>query len=210
MSGKADRRNDDMTVAPERPCPPAPVEQAASLIEIAEMAAHRLPGHKVEILGGRLIVTPPPDGPHGEALTGVTLAFAALHRGETRVIQGMGVWLPTGDDDHAVPDLAIVDADYREHEVEYRCYDPAVFRLVLEITSSDWRDDLGVKPRAYARAGIPVYVIGDRKHHEVVVYTDPRGGEYTTQAVHKPGKTFTLPAAIGSGVELETDALLLR
>lgn len=209
MSGKADKRSDDVTVAPERPCPPAPVEQSASLIDVAELAAQRLPGHKVEILEGRLIVTPPADGPHGEGLTDTTLAFAALHRGETRVIQAIGIWLPTGDDEHAVPDLAVVDADYRDHEVKFKCYDPAVFRLVLEVTSTNWRDDLDVKPGAYARAGIPVYVIGDREHREVVVLTEPRDGEYRTRAVHKPGETFTLPESVGTTVELETHALLL-
>jgi hypothetical protein len=25
----------------------------------------RLPGYRVEIIGGRLLVSPPPDGPHG-------------------------------------------------------------------------------------------------------------------------------------------------
>lgn len=208
MSGKADKRSDDVTVAPERPCQPAPEEQAAHLIDIAELAAQRLPGHKVEILGGRLIVTPAADGPHGEGLTSTTLAMASLHSGETRVIQAIGLWLPTGDDDHAVPDLAVVDADYREHEIKYKCYDPAVFRLVLEVTSSNWRDDLDIKPAAYAHAGVPVYVIGDRQHDEVVVLTDPQAGEYRTRSVHKPGESFVLPESLGARVELETDALL--
>ncbi|MEU0301759.1 hypothetical protein ABZ252_20180 [Streptomyces sp. NPDC006175] len=33
--------------------------------EAAEQAARSLPGHRVEILQGRLTVTPPADGSHG-------------------------------------------------------------------------------------------------------------------------------------------------
>ncbi|MDX6331264.1 MAG: hypothetical protein QOI83_3647 [Streptomycetaceae bacterium] len=108
-----------------------------------------------------------------------------------------------------MPDLAIVDADYRDHEVAYKCYDPAVFRLVLEITSSNWRTDLHVKPEMYARTGIPIYVIGDRKHSEVVVLSEPRDGEYRTRSLYRKGETLVLPESIGAKMELEVDALLL-
>jgi hypothetical protein len=208
VADEADRRS-DMTLAPERPCRPVP-EEHGGLLDIAEMVHEKFPGHRAEILGGQLIVTPSADGPHAESLTGLTLAFAGLHRGETRVLQNIGLWLPTGDDDHAVPDLAIVEADYRDHEVAYKCYDSAVFRLIVEITSNNWRTDVDEKPDHYARAGIPVYVIGDRKHDEIVVLTDPQGGEYRTRSVHKPGESFTLPESIGAKVELEVDSLLLK
>jgi Uma2 family endonuclease len=205
---EADRRS-DMTVSPERPCRPVPEETPVSLIDIAEYAAQSLPHHRVEILEGQLLVTPAADGPHGLALTDLTLAFAALHRKDAYVIQGIGLWLPSGDD-HAVPDLAVVDKEFRDHEIKYKCYDPAVFRLVLEITSTNWRDDVERKPDAYAGAGVPVYVICDREHGEVIVCTDPRGGEYRTRSVYRKGETFVLPESIGAKVELEVDGLLLK
>jgi hypothetical protein len=93
--------------------------------------------------------------------------------------------------------------------VAYKCYDPAVFRLVLEITSSNWRTGLHVKPEMYARTGIPIYVIGDRKHSEVVVLSEPRDGEYRTRSPYRKGETLVLPESIGAKMELEVDALLL-
>lgn len=197
-----------MTLAPERPCRPAP--ESGDLLDIAEMVYQNFPGHRAEIVGGRLIVTPPPDGPHGESLTDVMapLLAADLHRGETRVIQGMGLWLPTDDDDYVVPDLSIVDADFRDHLIKFNCYAPSVFRLVIEVTSSNWRDDTEAKPDAYATAGVPVYVIGDRKHNEVIVLTEPHDGEYFSRSRHLPGETFTLPESIGAKVELEVASLL--
>lgn len=210
MPGEADRRNSEMTVAPERPCASAPAPSATRLIDVADMAAQALPGHRVEILGGQLTVNPPADGPHGESLSDLMapLFTAQLHCGETRVIQGIGIWLPSGPSDHAVPDLAVVDADYRDHLVKFKCYDPAPFRLVVEITSSNWRTDVEEKPGYYASAGVPCYLIGDRKHGEVILHTEPREGEYRTCSRYKPGETFTLPAEVGAEIELESDALL--
>ncbi|OEV03388.1 Uma2 family endonuclease [Streptomyces oceani] len=200
-----------MTIAPERPRSAATEETGTRLMDLADAAAQAMPGSTVEVLGGQLIVTPGPDGPHGESLTALMepLMAAKLHRGETRVIQNLGLWLPTGDDDHAVPDLAVVDADYREHEVRYKCYDPAPFRLIVEITSSNWREDLDRKPRAYAEAGVPGYVIGDRQHERVIVYSDPHDGTYRTRSDYKPGETVTLPAVLGIEVTLAAGALLI-
>lgn len=211
MSREAEKRSDDMTVAPERPCTHIQVQPGVSLIELADAAAQAMPGYTVEILGGQLIMTPSADGPHAESLTAVMvpLLAAKLHGGETRVLQNVGLWLPTGDDDHAVPDLAVVDADYRDHEVRFKCYDPAPFRLVVEITSSNWREDLHRKPEMYAEAGIPVYVIGDRRHEQVVVYSDPHNGRYRTRSEYKPGHSFTLPGPGLGEIEFEADAFLI-
>ncbi|MET8182973.1 Uma2 family endonuclease [Streptomyces sp. NPDC005336] len=202
-----------MTLAPERPCRPASgtgTGTTVSLIDIAETVFQNLPGYRAEILGGQLIVTPPADPPHAESLTDVMdpLPAAKPRQGETRVVQAVGVWLPTGDEDYAIPDLSIVDADFRDHMAQYNCVDPAVFRVVFELTSSNWRDDLDRKPEHYARAGVPVYVIGDRKHGEVIVLTDPHDGEYRTRSFHRPGESFVLPESVGGKVELEVDSLL--
>ncbi|GAA1881117.1 Uma2 family endonuclease [Streptantibioticus ferralitis] len=188
-----------MTATPER------------LIDVAELAFQNLPGYRPEILGGQLIVTPRADTPHAESLTDVMMPLLAanLHRGETRVVQAIGIWLPTGEEDYAIPDLAIVDADHQDHVVQYNCVEPAACRLVLEVTSSNWRTDLYTKPELYAVAGIPVYVIGDRKHEEVVVLSDPLNGEYRSRSVYGKGQTFVLPESIGAKVELDVDSLLL-
>lgn len=93
-----------------------------------------------------------------------------------RVAQAIGLWLPTGREGHAAPDPAVVDDDYQDHLVGHNCYRPSVFRMVVEITSSDWRDDLERERAAYTEAQVPVYVIGDRKHGRVLVLTDPVGG----------------------------------
>ncbi|PJE94520.1 hypothetical protein CUT44_30395 [Streptomyces carminius] len=189
--------------AVEHPCDDAP-----NLLEEAEKLSRKLPGYRVEIIGGEITVTPPADGHHGVSLTDLTLALAGLHGEETKVVQAMGVWLPDGPFDYAVPDLAVVDADFAERLVQYNCYDPAVFRLVLEVTSANYGNDLKKKVLAYAIAGIPVYVIADRRNRRVHVLTEPEYGEYRVHAVHPPGESFTLPESVGGAVTLEVDRVL--
>ncbi|WP_267887806.1 Uma2 family endonuclease [Streptomyces sp. NBRC 109706] len=178
-----------------------------TLLDLAETVYRTMPGYRPEVVGGRLVVNPPADGRHADALTSLTLALAVLHGQETRLHQARGLWLPGGDD-YVVPDLSIVDADYERHLVAFNCYAPHVFRLVVEITSSNHGSDTVDKPLAYARAGIPVYLIGDRRNRRVSLLTDPRDGEYRTRSTYLSGESFVLPESVGAKVELAADILL--
>ncbi|WP_434591167.1 Uma2 family endonuclease [Streptomyces sp. A5-4] len=181
-----------------------------SLLEAANRLMEQLPGYRVEIIGGVITVTPSADGPHARALTKLMRPFimAGLDDDETGVLQAVGVWLPSGPADYAIPDLAIVDADLDEHELDNNCYDPAVFRLVLEVTASNYDNDLRNKVAAYAEAKIPVYVIVDRKHGRIHVLTDPVAGEYDSHRVYAPGQQVTLPESIGAKVNLDVAEIL--
>ncbi|GAA2987377.1 Uma2 family endonuclease [Kitasatospora sp. NPDC006786] len=186
-----------------------PMEQP-TLLEAAELISEQFPGYRVEIVGSQIAVTPPPNASHSKSLSRLmrVLFEAGLDGGGTDVLQGVGIWLPDGPSDYAVPDLAVVDADIDDHLIEYNCYDPAVFRLVLEVTSSNYSDDLKKKPFVYASAGVPVYVIVDRMNQRVMVLTEPDDGEYRVHAVHHPGQSFTLPESIGASVTLSVDDVL--
>lgn len=180
------------------------------LIAEANRLMDRLPGYRVEIIGGQILVTPPPDGPHARALTKLMRLFlaAGLDDGETEVLQGIALWLPTDTEDYAIPDLAIVDSDFDDHLIENNCYDPVCFRLVLEVTSSNWKTDLKTKAASYADAKVPVYVIVDRKHQRLHVLTDPAGDDYATHRIHSPGQLVTLPDSIGGKVTLDVAEIL--
>ncbi|WP_326767030.1 Uma2 family endonuclease [Streptomyces sp. NBC_01591] len=192
--------------AVEHPCDGEP----ESLLDTANSLMEQHPGYRVEIIGGVITVAPSPDAPHARVLTKVMRPFiaAGLDDGEAEVLQGIGVWLPGGPADYAIPDLAVVDADLDEHLVENNCYDPAVFRLVLEVTSSNYNNDLRNKVAAYSEAKIPVYVIIDRRHGRVHVLTEPMGGGYDSHQVYAPGQTVTLPESIGAPVTLDVDKLV--
>ncbi|MFJ1594427.1 Uma2 family endonuclease [Kitasatospora albolonga] len=192
--------------AVEHPCDDEP----ETLLETANRLMEQLPGHRVEIIGGVITVAPPPDGPHARALTKLMRPFiaAGLDDGETEVLQGIGLWLPGGPEDYAIPDLAIVDADLDDHLIENNCYDPACFRLVLEVTSGNYQNDLRHKVTAYAQAKIPVYVIVDRKHGRVHVLTEPLPSGYDRHEVYAPGQEAPLPASIGAELALDVDEIV--
>lgn len=192
--------------AVEHPCDGEP----EALLETANRLMEQLPGYRVEIIGGVITVAPPPDGPHANALTTLMIPFlaAGLHGEESKVLQGIGLWLPGGPEDYAIPDLAIVDADLDEHLIENNCYDPAVFRLVLEVTSGNYQNDLRNKVVAYADAKVPVYVIVDRKHGRIHVLTEPLAGGYDRHEVYAPGQEAPLPASIGAEVALDVAELV--
>ena len=192
--------------AVEHPCDDEPEPMLVTANHLIE----QLPGYRVEIIGGVITVAPPPDGPHARALTKLMRPFitAGLDDGESAVLQAIGLWLPGGPEDYAIPDLAVVDADFDEHPAGNNCYDPAVFRLVLEVTSGNYKNDLRNKVAAYAEAKIPVYVILDRRHGRLHVLTEPTGCAYDSHEVYAPGQSAALPASIGADLTLDVAELV--
>lgn len=188
----------------------AVIQHEVTLAEAADRLGEELPGHRVEILLGSMVVTPPLDGPHQMTLTWLIEQFfqVGARQAGVRCLQGIGLWLPTGPGDYAVPDLAVVDADFRDALAGKNCYEPQVFRLVLEVTSSNWSNDTGLKAEAYAKAQIPAYVVVDRKHDQVLVQTDPEGGVYKTVTAYKRGSSVPLPDVVGVSLDLAVDHLL--
>ncbi|MFI2643055.1 Uma2 family endonuclease [Streptomyces sp. NPDC018610] len=188
----------------------AVLQQELTLGEAADQLARALPGHRVEILQGRLTVTPPPDGSHQLALTKLGRVFdrAGIVEAGYEYVQGVGLWLPLLPEDFAIPDFSVVEEDFRDAHVTKNYYAPHVFRLVVEITSSNWADDLGPKVECYAQAGIPVYLVADRKHDEVLLYTDPADGAYPAPERFKRGQFVPVPESVGVSLDLSVDTLL--
>ncbi|MER5754811.1 Uma2 family endonuclease [Streptomyces sp. NPDC002088] len=188
----------------------AVLQHELTLGEAADLLSRALPGHRVEILQGRLTVTPPPDGSHALSLTWLVEAFAGAgaRKAGLRYVQGIGLWLPTLADDFSIPDFSVVDEDFRDALVQKNCYAPNVFRLVVEVTSSNWSDDLGPKVECYAEAGVPVYIVADRKHDEVLLYQDPVKGKYDAPERYKRGQSIPVPESVGVTLDLSVDTLL--
>jgi Uma2 family endonuclease len=133
------------------------------------------------------------------------LAAGARDKG-LHVLQGLGLYLRPGKKGFAIPDLAVVDEDFLDHQLPYSCYPPSVFRLVVEVTSSNWQDDTEGKVAAYATVGVPVYVIADREHGKVLVLSRPHEGAYQTKAEYLPGDKVQIPGDLPC--ELAAEELL--
>ncbi|NJQ00503.1 Uma2 family endonuclease [Streptomyces zingiberis] len=179
-----------------------------TLLEVADRLAQELVGYRVEVLGGEITVSPSADSGHARSLTHLMLALAPLHGETSEVFQALGIMLPDGPSDFAIPDLCVVEAEIEKHHIKSNGYDPVAFRLVVEITSSNLNDDLTRKPIAYARAGVPVHLVADHKNRRVLVMTDPVDGQYRVRAVHRPGESFALPEPVGKPLKLDVDKIL--
>ncbi|MFF3498796.1 Uma2 family endonuclease [Streptomyces sp. NPDC003247] len=185
-------------------------ERQMTIAEAADRVSGWLPGHRAEIIRGSLIVSPPLDESHQGTVfeVGYQIRRAGAKEAGLKVRPGIGLWLPTGPADYAIPDLSIVEAGIGDALVQKNCYAPHVFRLVLEVTSSHWADDTLSKPEVYAEAGVPVYVVADRKHAEVLVFTDPADGKYPAPLRYERGQSIPLPESVGVTLELSVDLLL--
>lgn len=181
-----------------------------TLLTAADHLMDQYPGYRIEVIGGVIRIAPLPDGCHARTLSDLMFAFAAvdLHGGESEVLQAIGLWLPTGPEDFAIADLVVVDSDLDDRMVQFNCYDPAAFRLVLEVTYLNFQQDLRDKVAAYAAAEIPVYVIVDREHQRLHVLTRPGAGVYASHRIHAPGEQVVLPDSIGAEVKLDVSAVL--
>ncbi|MCI3275969.1 Uma2 family endonuclease [Streptomyces cylindrosporus] len=180
------------------------------VLEAEAWLTRELEGYRGEVLYGRLTATPLADAVHQVILTDVAHAFSGAGAREAglKCLLGIGLWLPTGSDDFAVPDLSVVEQDFRGKHVQHNCYAPDGFRLVMEVTADNWSDDLGPKAECYAQAGIPAYLIADRKHDEVLLYTDPVDGKYPDPARYKRGQSVPVPESVGVTLDLSVDTLL--
>lgn len=82
------------------------------------------------------------------------------------------------------PDLAVVP------RANYRRAHPAVARLIMEVSYSSRRKDLGLKARIYAEAGVEEYWVIDLVQRLVHVHRRPLDGRYTSVSAHGSGETL--------------------
>lgn len=75
------------------------------------------------------------------------------------------------------PDLAVVRLD------RPRDQHPKSALLIVEISDSSLRKDLGIKARVYAAADVPTYLVLDVRRSRAHVHTEPGPDGYSSMAV---------------------------
>ncbi|MFE9043060.1 Uma2 family endonuclease [Streptomyces sp. NPDC007818] len=179
----------------------SPVErpdfEVATAQETFELFSAQAPkGWRVELIEGEIYVVPPADGEHEEIVSELSGQVRDHDRGLGRYT-GIGLSLPgTSDPVRVIPDLAIAPKGSFGDAQDWHAPDAVL--LVAEVTSASTASrDRGLKIRAYARAGIPVYLLIDREADEAVVCSEPHGDDYTHKSLHKLGAEVPLPAPLG-------------
>ncbi|MFF5450930.1 Uma2 family endonuclease [Streptomyces sp. NPDC012950] len=176
-----------------------PDREGASVQETFELFSALAPkGWRVELIEEEIHVVPPANGEHEEIVTEVVEQVIARRVDkEVRNFTGIGLSLPgTTDTVRVIPDLVIAPKGSFADQQEWHAPDPVL--LVAEVTSSSTASrDRVQKIRAYARAGIPLYLLIDREAGEAVVCSVPAGDDYDHKSVHKLGTPVPIPAPLG-------------
>ncbi|GAA3938266.1 Uma2 family endonuclease [Streptomyces gulbargensis] len=174
-----------------------PDREGASVRETFELFSAAAPkGWRVELIEGEIYVVPPANGEHEEIVSELT-GQVRDHDKRLGRYTGIGLTLPGATDPvRVIPDLVIAPRGSFDDRHAWHAPDPVL--LVSEVTSAATagRDRLQ-KIRAYARAGIPVYLLIDREADEAVVCSEPVGDDYAHKATHKLGTAVPLPAPLG-------------
>ncbi|WP_258345376.1 Uma2 family endonuclease [Saccharopolyspora gregorii] len=161
-------------------------------------------GWRAEIIEERIVMSPPPDQNHNLIGSRVNKALVRALPDDWEVLQTQGIALPSSSR-IVVPDLLVVLRERMTPAVVLPGEDAL---LSVEITSKSNADtDRTTKLRAYAQAGIPLYLLIDRfapRWPTITLFSEPDGEAYRESHSVPFGKPLDLPAPFT--VTLETEA----
>ena len=156
------------------------------------------PEDRIELIHGVLIRKTSTNAPHSYTTFELAAIFLAMVGTKWAVRSQAPVVIP--DDSVPEPDVAIAVGARRD----YNFVKPTASQMVLvvEVSDSSLRIDLGVKLALYAAAKIPEYWVVDLTARRLHVHTLPRGGK-------KPGyrRTMILEADAEVPLTLRGEAL---
>jgi Uma2 family endonuclease len=149
------------------------------------------PEYRAELIAGRFIVTPPPNGNHESVIGKLTVQMARKSAVDITVSGNRGLVTPFGN---FIPDLTVAEPGSFDDEPPWGT--AAGVLLVAEVTSSVSADDREAKRRAYAAVGIPLYLLVDRQNQETVLFSvpDAEAKDYRADIRVPFGDALELPA----------------
>jgi Uma2 family endonuclease len=168
------------------------------------------PGYKAELIEGVISVTPPPEARHEKNFSKVVVQVIRKSKTEMDVSANRGLELPhlgAGPMNHCIPDAVFAPEELDLFGKGGPWMAPDGVAMVVEVTSRDAENDRVKKRRSYAAGGIPLYLLIDRDHRNVVLYSDPAmddvtGDDYKSSTSVFFGKPVPLPDPFG--FELDT------
>jgi Uma2 family endonuclease len=143
---------------------------------------------KLELIEGSLVEMSPEGTDHAWVIQKLTTLFARSL--PTHLALRVTAPWAASERSEPEPDLAVVPA------ANYRRDHPATARLLVEVSRSSRRKDLGVKARVYAAAGVPEYWVVDLAREVVVRHTQPAPAGYGAVTTHGPDETLEVEGVV--------------
>lgn len=148
-------------------------------------------GFKAELIEGRIVVSPPPDGSHETAFALLNRQFMRKAAVELDLAGAKGLITPKG---RFIPDGTVSPVGHFETAGSWASAVGVLLVFKITSTDADPDSDRGAERLGYAAAGIPCYLLVDRTDGHVTLFTDPEGGDYTAHTQVAFGKSLDLPA----------------
>ncbi|MBB6169972.1 Uma2 family endonuclease [Nocardiopsis mwathae] len=159
-------------------------------------------GFRVEIIRGRIVMSPTPSFKHGGTVRRIGQQLLA-QLDENRIAQQMySIASPIDADDYTSPGLVVVPAAVEDEDGWL--LDADAVDLTVEVASpGNANCDFTDKLEEYAAWHIPVYLLVDPRKGGVFVYSDPAKGRYRTTHEAGFGEVIELPGPL-DGIRIET------
>ena len=156
------------------------VDQYHRMAEVGLLSADA----RVELIEGEIVDMAPIGGVHAAVVDMLSeLLIEQTRRAFIVRTQGPVALSPFSEPQ---PDIAILKrrADW------YRSSAPTPddVLLIIEVSDATLRFDRGAKAKLYARHGVPEYWVVDLVHRRILVFRNPRKGEYAEESAVVSGK----------------------
>ncbi len=181
MSEMAAAATENPTAAPAEPAETAQAQEGVRVRPITVAEYHRMddaeifgPEERLELLDGVLFEIPPMSPEHAYAVRRLTTVFMQRFAGRAAVSAHNPITLDEISEPQ--PDIMLNELPEERYAKAHPTPDDAI--LVVEVSMSSLKFDLGRKLRAYARRGVREYWIVDLVHERVEVYRGPAGEAY--------------------------------
>jgi len=153
-------------------------------------------GYRAELIDGEIVVTPPPNGNH-ELCIGLIVEQVLSQSAARMHFSGhKGLIASAGKDDaggRVIPDITFAPAELDVFRDAPSWMLAEGVAMVVEVTSSRPRLDRDAKRRAYAGAKIPLYLLVDRQHGQITLFSHPKTGDYRRTNTARSGDKLDLP-----------------
>ena len=153
-------------------------------------------GFRAQLIEGQIVLTPVPDGDHEHCLSTIGRQVYLRSRTGMQLSGHKGLKLPSRSahpDDHVIPDSTVAPSEPRLFRGAPPWMLCAGVAMVVEVTYLYPWLDRETKPRCYARAEIPLYLLVDRDASSVTLFSDPEKDEYRKHRTVAFGKPLALP-----------------
>jgi Uma2 family endonuclease len=166
-----------------------------------------LPGHRVELICGQIVVSPTAGRRHSNAVDELmSQLFLVKRRRGWRFHPNLTVHIPATSE-RLIPDL-MVAPDHAAGFGDDELLAPGVLLVAEVVSPSSRRPDRDTKNRAYAQGGIPLYLLidGFSEPPAVTLFSDPGDAGYRHSQLATAGERLRLSDPFG--VKLDTARLL--